>query len=260
MATFNVADYWRLDRVGAVAPGYWANLVVLEDLTEFTVRQVFFQGDLAAENGKPSFETSADVPVVLRNTVNMKALEPAQLKLTPQVASQAVGITDGQIVTRLLGVDPKVQGDEAIVDLERDLLKLVCVERHHATGNVGVGYIQGFGLKRGALASSIAHDAHNIVAVGVNDADIQLAVETVAATQGGLAAVAEREIIAQMALPIAGILSDKSLEETAALYHQIEETARGLGSTLSSPFGLLAFMALSVIPEARVTDQGFVTL
>ncbi|CAN5176079.1 adenine deaminase [soil metagenome] len=260
MATFNVADYWRLDRVGAVAPGYWANLVVLEDLTEFTVRQVFFQGDLAAENGKPSFETSADVPVVLRNTVNMKALEPAQLKLTPQVASQAVGITDGQIVTRLLGVEPKVQGDEAIVDLERDLLKLVCVERHHATGNVGVGYIQGFGLKRGALASSIAHDAHNIVAVGVNDADIQLAVETVAATQGGLAAVTGGEIIAQMALPIAGILSDKPLEETAALYHQLEETARGLGSTLSSPFGLLAFMALSVIPEARVTDQGFVTL
>lgn len=260
MATFNVADYWRLDRVGAVAPGYWANLVVLEDLEQFAVRQVFFQGGLVAENGKPSFETTADVPDVLRNTVNMKALDPGQLKLAPQVANRAVGIIDGQIVTRLLSVEPKVQGDEAVVDLDRDLLKLVCVERHHATGNVGVGYIQGFGLKRGALASSIAHDAHNIVAVGVSDTDIQLAIETVAAIQGGLTAVVDGQVIARLALPIAGILSDKPLEETADLYHQLEETARDMGSTLSSPFGLLAFMALSVIPEARVTDQGFVTL
>jgi adenine deaminase len=260
MATFNVADYWRLDRVGAVAPGYWANLVVLEDLTEFTVRQVFFQGDVVAENGRPSFEAAADVPDVLRNTMNSKALAPGQLKLSPQVANQAVGIIDGQIVTRLLNVEPKVEGSEAVADLDRDLLKLVCVERHRATGNIGVGYIQGFGLERGALASSIAHDAHNIVAVGVSDADIQLAIETVAAMQGGLAAVAGGEVIARMALPIAGILSDKPLEETAALYHQLETTARDMGSTLNSPFGLLAFMALSVIPEARVTDQGFVTL
>ena len=260
MTTFNVADYWRLDRIGAVAPGYWANLVALEDLREFTVRQVFFQGELVAESGQPSFETTADVPDVLRNTVNMKALDAGQLKLFPQVADRAVGIIDGQIVTRLLSVEPTVHDGEAVVDLDRDLLKLVCVERHHATGNVGVGYIQGFGLKRGALASSIAHDAHNIIAVGVVDADIQLAVETVAAMQGGLAAVAGGEVIARMALPIAGILSDKPLEETAALYYQLEETARALGSTLSSPFGLLAFMALSVIPEARVTDQGFVTL
>ncbi len=184
LATFNVADYWRLDRVGAVAPGYWANLVVLQDLDRFTVRQVFFKGELVAENGQPTFNTQADVPDVLRNTVNMKPLNPAQLRLTPETGRLAVGVIDGQIVTRLMHVEPKIENGEAVVDLERDLLKLVCVERHHATGNVGVGYVHGFNLKRGALASSIAHDAHNIVAVGVADADIQLAIETVAGDAG----------------------------------------------------------------------------
>ena len=125
---------------------------------------------------------------------------------------------------------------------------------------VGVGYVHGFGLRRGALASSIAHDAHNIVAVGANDADILAAVATVAESQGGLAAVADGQVLAHLPLPIAGLLSDRPLAETAAAYERLEEAARSLGSTLPSPFGLLAFMALSVIPKARVTDLGFVTV
>jgi adenine deaminase len=137
-------------------------------------------------------------------------------------------------------------------------LKLVCVERHHATGRVGVGYVHGFGLRRGALASSIAHDAHNIVAVGADDGDLLLAIATVAESGGGLAAVANGQVLAQMALPIAGILSDRPLAEVGSAYAALEDAARGLGSQLPSPFGLLAFLALSVIPEARVTDRGFV--
>ena len=140
----------------------------------------------------------------------------------------------------------------------RDSLKLVCVERHHATGNVGVGYVQGFGLRSGALASSIAHDAHNIVAVGASDEDILTAIRAVAETQGGLAIVRDGQLVDRMPLPIAGILSDEPLEVAAATYERLEQHARDLGSTLHSPFGLLAFLALSVIPEARVTDQGFV--
>jgi adenine deaminase len=147
-----------------------------------------------------------------------------------------------------------------VASVQHDLLKLVCVERHHATGRVGVGYVHGFGLTRGALASSIAHDAHNIVAVGVDDADILGAIALVAESGGGLAVVADGEVLAHMALPIAGILSDQPLAETAAAYDRLETAARALGSTLPSPFGLLAFMALSVIPEARVTDRGFVTV
>jgi adenine deaminase len=260
MATFNVADYWRLDGVGAVAPGYWANLVVLDDLRDFRARTVYFQGRWVASGGRPEFEVRGAVPDVLRNTVHMASLSVEQLRLDPADARCAVGVIDGQIVTKLLEVEPRAEGGEAVPDLGRDLLKLVCVERHHATGNVGAGYIQGFGLRRGALASSIAHDAHNIVAVGTNDRDILAAIEAVATSQGGLAAVADGVALAHMALPIAGILSDQPLEATAADYHRLEETARALGSPLHSPFGLLAFMALSVIPEARVTDQGFVTL
>lgn len=260
MATFNTADYWRLDGVGAIAPGYQANLVVLDDLTSFNVSKVYYQGTLVAEDGKPLFEAHSDVPEILRDTVRMKSLSEGDLRLDPKRAKRAVGAIDGQIVTRLLDVAPKIADGEAVVDLERDLLKLICVERHNATGNVGVGYVQGFGLKRGALASSIAHDAHNIVAVGVSDADILAAVNAVAESRGGLAVVENGELVARMALPIAGILSDRPLEETAAAYHALEEAARGLGSTLGSPFGLLAFMALSVIPEARVTDQGFIAL
>ncbi len=146
----------------------------------------------------------------------------------------------------------------AVAAPERDLLKLVCVERHHATGRVGVGYVQGFGLRRGALASSIAHDAHNIVAVGADDGDLLLAIATVAESGGGLAAVADGQVLAQMALPVAGILSDRPLPEVAVAYAALEDAARALGSQLPSPFGLLAFLALSVIPEARVTDRGFV--
>lgn len=260
MATFNAADYWRLDGVGAVAPGYQANLVVLDDLNEFNVRQVYFQGTRVAEDGRPLFDTTTSVPEVLLNSVNMGPLDRSALRLDPADARRAVGAIDEQIVTRLVEVEPRVERGEAITDPERDLLKLVCVERHNATGNVGVGYVQGFGLKRGAIASSIAHDAHNIVAVGASDDAILLAIETVAGSQGGLAVVADGELLEHMALPIAGILSDRPLDETAALYHRLEEAARGLGSRLASPFGLLAFMALSVIPQARVTDQGFVTL
>ena len=172
----------------------------------------------------------------------------------------AVGAIDRQIVTRLLEVEPTMRDGAAVADPERDLLKLVCVERHRATGNVGVGYVHGFGLQRGALASSIAHDAHNIVAVGTNDDDILAAIASVVATQGGLAAVADGQTLASLALPIAGLLSADPLEATAAAYARLEAVAHDLGSTLHSPFGLLAFLALSVIPEARVTDQGFVRL
>ncbi len=260
MATFNVSDYWRLDRIGAIAPGYWANLVVLDDLRDFRVRQVYWQGTQVAAGGKPSFGVQTNIPSSLRNTVRIPELTPAMLKLHPDDARQAVRTVDGQIVTTLLSVDPRIEGVEAVPDLDRDLLKLVCIERHQATGNVGVGYVHGFGLKRGALATSIAHDAHNIVAVGTNDLDILRAIQSVAESQGGLATVDDGQVLAHLPLPVAGILSDRPLEEVASGYERMEETAKALGSVLHSPFGLLAFMALSVIPEARVTDQGFIVV
>ncbi|MEA2529508.1 MAG: adenine deaminase [Thermomicrobiales bacterium] len=258
MATWNAADYWRLDGIGAVAPGYEANLVVLDDLERLKVAMTLFQGKVVARDGVLVGDLPASpAPDFLLHSVNVAPIMLSDLRLAPETARLAVEVIPGQIVTRVAQVEPIVEEGWAVADPSRDLLKLVCVERHHATGRVGVGYVKGFGLKRGALASTIAHDAHNIIAVGTADADILAAVATVADTQGGLAAVAEGLVLAHLPLPIAGLLSDRPLEEVAATYDQLEGTARGLGSNLPSPFGLLAFMALSVIPAARVTDRGF---
>jgi adenine deaminase len=260
LATWNAADYWRLNGLGAVAPGFRANLVVLDDLRDVRVATTIYDGRIVARDGAmvAGAIADSDIPDSLRHSVHLAPLVLSDLRLDPEAARQAVGVIPGEIATRLLAVEPEVRDGCAVAAPERDLLKLVCVERHAASGRVGVGYVQGFGLRRGALASSIAHDAHNIVAVGVDDADLLLAIETVAASGGGLAAVADGAVLAAMALPIAGILSDRPLPEVATAYGMMEEAARGLGSQLPSPFGLLAFLALSVIPEARVTDRGFV--
>ncbi|MBA3414572.1 MAG: adenine deaminase [Chloroflexia bacterium] len=260
MATFNAADYWRLDGLGAVAPGYRANLVVLDDLRQVSVALTLFDGAVVAADGVllTPLPIEVTVPESLQDTVTMAPLRLADLRLAPENAGIAVEVISGQIVTRAAAVTPVVVDGWAVADPGQDLLKLVCVERHHATGRVGVGYVRGFGLTKGALASTIAHDAHNIVAIGADDTDILSAIATVADSQGGLAAVAEGRVLGHLPLPIGGLLSDQPLEAVAAAYADLEAIAKDLGSTLGSPFGLLAFMALSVIPAARVTDRGFI--
>ncbi len=262
MATWNAADYWRLDHLGAVAPGYAANLVVLDDLHRLAVNLTIYRGDVVARDGALLAAPAAEprpIPPALRDTIHLAPLAVSDLRLDPSAARVAVEVVPGQIVTRLREVEPIVRDGAAVAapGPDHDLLKLVCVERHHATGRVGAGYVYGFGLREGALASSIAHDAHNIVAVGADDADLLAAIAVVAESQGGLAAVAGGRVLAHLPLPIGGLLSDRPLPEVAAAYERLEIAARSLGSTLPSPFGLLAFMALSVIPAARVTDRGF---
>lgn len=260
LLTLNTAEYWGLAGFGLVAPGYWANLVVFDRLEDIRPRLVLYRGAVVAREGQPTFETRATIPDALLQTVHVAPLALEYLRLPAEPKMTAVGAIPGQIVTRKLEVEPKVVNGLVVADPERDLLKLVVVERHRATGRVGVGLVQGFGLKRGALASSIAHDAHNIVAVGVSDEDLLLAIATVAEMQGGLAAVADGQVLASLPLPVAGILSPEPLEQVAAAYERVEEAARSLGSTVPAPFALLSFMALSVIPEARVTDRGLVVL
>ncbi|MGI8476464.1 MAG: adenine deaminase [Thermomicrobiales bacterium] len=261
MATWNAADYWRLDGIGAVAPRYDANLVVLDDLQGIRVETTYFQGRVAARRGAFVGAAAASPPPALfSNTVRVAPVMLRDLALLPDDAKFAVDVIPGQIVTRVLEVEPTVESGQAVSDPARDLLKLVCVERHAASGRIGVGYVRGFGLRKGAMASTIAHDAHNIVAVGVDDVDILGAIAAVADSQGGLAVVAEGRVVRHLPLPIAGLLSDRPLAEVAAGYAELEDAARSLGCALPSPFGLLAFMALSVIPEARVTDRGFLKL
>jgi adenine deaminase len=260
MATLHTAEYWRLTGHGMIAPGYFANIVIFDSLEDIRPKTVLYHGDIVAEKGRPAFDTSASIPSSLLDSVHIKPLDDSSLDLPAEPTMDAVEAIPGQIVTRKISVEPKTENGLVVADIDRDLLKIATVERHNATGNVGVGLIQGFGLKRGALATSIAHDAHNIVCIGTNDADMLAAIHAVVEMRGGLAAVDGGDVQGRLPLPVAGILSEQPLAQVTQEYEAIEELAREFGSTVPSPFGLLSFMALSVIPEARVTDQGFVSL
>jgi adenine deaminase len=257
MATWNAASYWRLPETGAVAPGYLANLVVLSDLETVAIEKTFFRGKLVAEKGVLVVDLPERTPPsALLQTVNIAPVRRSHLTIMAADATQGIDLVPGQIVTRLIDITPKANGDVAVSDPDQDLLKTVCVERHGATGRTGVGFVRGFGLRKGALASTIAHDAHNIVAVGVSDEDMLAAIAAVAESQGGLAVVADGQVLAHVPLPIAGLMSDRPVAEVARAYAALQDAAKSLGSELNDPFGQLAFLALSVIPEARITDRG----
>ena len=259
MATINTAEYFRLDRLGAVAPGYMANLIVLSDLSRLEVEMVFYRGRLVARDRKPLFPLSGVGGKGPTGTVNIRPFGIEALRLFPSGETEPViEVVPGQIITRKRMEKVRVSGGVVLPEPERDILKLVVVERHRATGNIGLGLVTGFGLKRGALASSIAHDSHNIVAVGTGDADIFAAVKELARLNGGLVATAGGEVLASLALPIAGLLSDEPLEVVVAGLAELERVARDLGATLPSPFAALSFLALPVIPELRLTDLGLV--
>ena len=259
MATINTAEYFRLGRLGAVAPGYLANLIVLDDLPNLQISMVFYRGRLVAREGKALFPLYQSGDSGVANTVNIKPFTTKALRLKASGETKPViEVVPGQIITR--GKSERVKAvDGAIVpDTSRDILKLVVVERHKATGNIGLGLVRGFGLKKGTLASSIAHDSHNIIAVGTNDEDIFTAIREIERLQGGLVVAVEGKVLASLGLPIAGLLSDEPLEIVAGKLEKLEQLAKDLGTTLPSPFATLSFLALPVIPELRLTDLGLV--
>jgi len=253
LATINPAEYFRRPGLGAIAPSCMANLMVLGDLSELKIERVFYRGKLVAKEGKPLFPTPKAAGR-LTDTVRVKPFSIEALKYTASGETEPViEVVPGQIITR-----KKMAKIRVVPDPERDILKLVVVERHKATGNIGVGLVGGFGLKRGALASSIAHDSHNIIAVGASDEDIFTAIKEIERLKGGLVAVAGGKVLASLALPVAGLLSDLPLETVVSKLEKLELTAAELGTKLPSPFATLSFLALPVIPEIRLTDRGVV--
>ena len=259
MATINAAEHFRLERLGAIAPGYLANLLVLSDLSDLRVDRVYYHGRLVASEAKSLFPAGGRKKGGLNDTVRVKPLGTERLQLAASGdTANVIEIIPGQIITRKRLEKVTVRDGQVIPDVEHDILKLVVVERHRATGNVGVGLVTGFGLKRGALASSIAHDSHNIVAVGTSDEDILTAVREIERLQGGLVVADGGSIVANLALPVAGLLSDKPLDEVVAGLDSVEKAAAALGTVLASPFATLSFVALPVIPELRLTDLGLV--
>jgi adenine deaminase len=258
LATINAAHYFRLHDRGAIGPGYIANFITMTDLTKLDIDTVFYKGKPVAKQGKALFLPPA-VTLELKNTVRIKSPTKESLQIAAVSETHPViEIVPGQIVTKKSVEKMKIAGGMLMPDVERDILKLVVVERHKATGNIGLGFVKGFGLKKGALASSIAHDSHNIIAVGVDDLDILKAIEEINRLQGGLAVSANLEIIAFLPLPIAGLLSPEPLDTVAFQYENVEKAAASLGNLPPAPFDILSFLALPVIPELRLTDLGLV--
>ncbi len=259
MATLNTARHFRLWDLGAIAPGYRADMVVVEDLETFEVSMVFKDGRPVAQSGAllgAALPEERPVPPSTFHVPDLRAERFAVPAGGPRL--RVIGMIPGQVVTRALWEEPRVEDGLAVADPERDLLKLAVVERHRGSGRVGLGFVRGFGLRRGALASSVAHDSHNIVVVGCSDTEMAAAVEAVVRMGGGQVAVAGERALAELPLPIAGLMSDRPLEEVRARLEALNRAAQELGCALESPLMSLSFLALVVIPELKLSDRGLV--
>jgi len=257
MGTLNPARYFNLPRTGAVAPGYRADLVVFSDLNNIQAERVFFEGKTIAENGKMLPEVKRPLTVALPASMNVSDAIDFSLP-APAGPVRVIELVPDQVLTRQCVEMPRVENGRIIADTRRDLLKLAVVERHRGSGNIGKALVRGFGLKRGALASSVAHDSHNIIVAGANDADMRAAVDAVVRMKGGLAAACDGRIIESLALPIAGLMSDEPVENIRNRLDALLAAARSLGAKPSDPFMMLSFLALPVIPELKLTDKGLV--
>ncbi len=254
MATLNPATWHGLREHGAIAPGHRADMLLLGDLETFVPELVLKRGRRLGEIPRP------EVPDWVRHTVRIGHVGRSELELERRTDGpvRVIGIVPDQIVTDALEDVPTVVDGRIVADPDRDLAKICVVERHLGTGRVGTGLVRGFGLRSGAFATTVAHDAHNVVAVGVDDDDILRAVQRLTEIGGGVVVVEERGVRAELPLPVAGLLSDATAEEVVAATEECVAAARTLGCELNSPFQTLSFLALSVIPSLKITDKGLV--
>jgi adenine deaminase len=232
----------------------WPDLLVLPDLERFVPELVLKRGRPVGEIPHP------EVPEWVKHTVRIQPVATSDFALPwdGDGSARVIGTVPGQIVTEALVEGPQIEGGEVVADPARDLAKIAVIERHLGTGRVGLGLVRGFGLERGALASTVAHDAHNIIVVGVDDGDMHRAVQRLAEIGGGIVVVESRGVRAELPLPVAGLLSDRPLAEVVEASRGCVDAARALGCSLESPFQSLAFLALSVIPSLKITDRGLV--
>ncbi|MBT8763123.1 adenine deaminase [Desulfohalobiaceae bacterium Ax17] len=257
MVTLNPAERFRLWDRGAIAPGYRADMVILNNLEDMQVEKVFTGGQLVADQGQTlpftQPETVSGFNSMRIDTHNLDFAIPAKGS-----SARVIGVIEGQIVTEMLELPVKIQDNMAVADVERDILKLAVIERHKGTGNVGLGFVRGIGLHSGAIASTVAHDSHNLIIVGTNDADMKLAAISVSEMAGGLVAVDNGQVKARLPLPVAGLMSGEPLESVRKEMDRLLSVARELGSPLDNPFMTLSFLALPVIPALKLTDRGLV--
>ncbi len=258
MGTLNAAEYFRLYDRGAIAPGRRADIVIFSDLNDIRAELVFRGGKLVARDGKSLVNIENRRPIRLRSSMNVR-WEKVEFTVPAKGSRiRVIGLVPDQVITEHLIVEPKVENGYAVADVERDLLKMAVIERHRASGNIGKGFIKGIGLKRGAIAGTVAHDHHNLVVIGVDDESMMTAARAVGQMGGGLVAVDGRRVLARLPLPIAGLMSDRPIEDVRRDHDRLLAAAADLGSGLGDPFMEMSFMALEVIPHLKLTDRGLV--
>ncbi|MFH0823937.1 MAG: adenine deaminase [Pseudomonadota bacterium] len=257
MATINTARYFGLKKLGAVRPGYFADLLVLENLEEIIIDRVYQGGRLTAVNGKIIVDCPSIPSDGVTRTINVDWAKASDLSIAAQGDMvNVIQVVPGEIVTKRI-VEKTPRSDGLVVsDPSRDILKIAVIERHRATGRHAVGLIKGFGLKRGAMAGTVAHDSHNIIVIGVNDRDMLVAAKEAANMGGGLVAAADGAVLERLALPIAGLMSDRPLEEVTTGLGRLIRCVHDMGCPLEAPFATMSFMALTPIPELKMTDMG----
>jgi adenine deaminase len=258
MATLNPSEYFHLHDRGAIAPARRADLVVFSDLNDFRADMVYRGGKLVAQDGQVIAWERPQRPTVLRSSMNV---DWSHMNFRIQAEGRRlriIGLVPDQIITQHLIEELPSREGEVVAEPGRDILKMAVVERHLATGNVGLGFVKGFGLSKGAIASTVAHDHHNIVVAGADDESMFTAVQAITATRGGMATAYGDSVLAQLPLPIAGLMSDQPIETVRRQMDEVLASARQLGSPLHDPFMALSFLALPVIPALKLTDLGLV--
>jgi adenine deaminase len=277
MVSINTARYFGLKNIGAIAPGFKADFILLDDLESFRISEVFLEGkkiDKASINAarnqgyRVSGDSNNSLKSPLQNTMHIKSLDDPNMFMIPVNHNakssssdlNVIGVIPGQIITQKRIIPPKIDEQLGVIaDGKRDVAKLAVIERHHGTGSIGPGFVQGLGLEREALASSVAHDSHNVVVAGMNDIDMLSAVRYISHIGGGLAVAENGYITAGLPLPIAGLMSDQPIESVVSNLTAVNQASLRLGSSvIKDPFMLLSFLSLPVIPSLKLTDRGLV--
>jgi adenine deaminase len=256
-ASLNTAEYFGLKDLGAVAPGYKADLLILPDLKSFKPDFVIKNGKVIVENGQLISELEEFETPSMRGSVNVKWIEEEDFRIEAKSdLVKTIEVIPHQLVTKAINSKIKIKNGNAISNIETDTLKICVIERHRATGNIGKGFVKGFNLKSGAIASTVAHDSHNMIVVGTNDYDMYIAAVELVKSQGGKVVVNNGEVISKLPLPIAGLMSDKDFNYVLEKCAELNHASRTIGCTLEDPFMTMAFMSLPVIPELKITDKG----
>ncbi|MFB3766484.1 MAG: adenine deaminase [Methanotrichaceae archaeon] len=258
IASLNAAEYFGLGDLGSIAPGYRADIAVLDDLQSPNVMKVFKDGKLVAEDGDLIARLEA-APAPKSSAMRIGEIDAGSFEITAKSSkARVIGVIPDQIITKSMIYGVKAADGRVVADTDRDILKMAVVERHNASGNVRLGLVKGFGFQAGAIATSVAHDSHNIAVVGTSSEDMLASIMAVKEMNGGLVVVKDGLVKARLPLPVAGLMSERYMREVADGIDDCIDAAHGLGSDLKDPFMTLSFLCLPVIPELKLTDLGLV--